>query len=1193
MDQINGCCSGNEGTEPARIENRPGLKALDYRIGTHASFLAAMEDRLSSLVLEIPGDNGNVGISPLQSLTTRELDDFSISLLDSWALVGDVLTFYEERIANECYLRTAVELRSIWELAKLIGYNLKPGVSSSVDLAFNLEKGYNAEIPEGTRVQSLPAPGEAAQTFETSEPIKARAEWNQIRPRLSQPQSITYEIVSGSTEFVVYFMGTDLNLSPNQLMMFVFDGESKQVLMLVKSVEPQVLDKRTKVTLQKWDKSHYDNQTSTMNAISRSLFLTRLSSRWAYRALSMMNGTMMPLPIEVIKNMKLSWPVVANQMERKPVDTIRDGISNILIKVSTDNYLDGMKCSKILADPSEMGVYVFRLTTSLFGHNAPAQKPSYINGGSVPTFDDQKVVIDTQSGATPTETSKFIYLDGSYDKIVPQSWVVAQGQDKTFIRRAEKVTPSISRSEYGITGKTTLIELDKLEWSDLLPGPDDKDRFNQLRKTLVYAQSEDLTSKLAEVPIVSDIKEKIIELDGYYDGLQAGKQLIVYGQTTDDLEISGLSDAERVSIAEIFHGLKTGDYGSPSPELDLALDSIDLKYKLLITNSNQYSEDIFKSSPNLPDTSTGMWADIYSIEPDDPSNPKKLTLSSIKLNSTDDLNNLKIDLGSNGTNYIYLELHDRNNNVRYISNLVPIQLDPGKKLLKPSIQVIVIDRESNKTKVHYILSVRNWFVYPIDDYKVEIFDDTSPNSINQTQYKQEDLNEISFDLDINGTTPNYFYIKMTGANADQFYISNLVYNEIKTFLPGDTPHTTLVLAKDLDHYYKRDSVAIYANLAHATHGETRSEVLGSGDGSQALQEFPLRQFPLTYLPAPTPQGAESTLKVRVNDILWHESESLTDMGPSDRKFITKRDDQSKTRVIFGNGVKGLRPTTGVENIKAVYRTGIGKVGNVRAGRISLLMTRPLGVKGVINPILAKGGIDPEGVDQARRNAPLAVMALDRLVSVRDYEDFARSYAGIGKASAVRLSDGRRVIVHVSIAGIDDVPIDQDSDLYKNLFQALHRYGDAYQPLRIDICERKLLFIKANVRLDPDYLWSSVEPKIRSALLEALSFEIREPGQDVVRSEVIMVIQQVPGVVYVDVDIMDSISETEASDPVNEAKRIASLLDNMAGSGGEDDTRRISADLARPDEDDKDKILPAQIAYLSPEIPEAIVLKELI
>ena len=47
-----------------------------------------------------------------------------------------------------------------------------------------------------------------------------------------------------------------------------------------------------------------------------------------------------------------------------------------------------------------------------------------------------------------------------------------------------------------------------------------------------------------------------------------------------------------------------------------------------------------------------------------------------------------------------------------------------------------------------------------------------------------------------------------------------------------------------EYCYKRDAVTIYGNVVKATHGETRNETLGSGDGSQALQSFMLKQPPL-------------------------------------------------------------------------------------------------------------------------------------------------------------------------------------------------------------------------------------------------------------------------------------------------------------------------------------------------------------
>jgi predicted phage baseplate assembly protein len=404
-------------------------------------------------------------------------------------------------------------------------------------------------------------------------------------------------------------------------------------------------------------------------------------------------------------------------------------------------------------------------------------------------------------------------------------------------------------------------------------------------------------------------------------------------------------------------------------------------------------------------------------------------------------------------------------------------------------------------------------------------------------------------------------------------------------LPEDKIHTTLQFANELAYTYKRDTVTVYGNVVKATHGETRQEVLGSGDASQVLQAFTLKQSPLTFTSAPTPSGIESTLLVRVNDVRWPQADGLLWLDPNQRGYITKTDDDAKTSVIFGDGEHGARLPTGQENIKATYRFGIGKPGNVDSGRISLLATRPLGVKSVINPLPATGGADREDRDQARANAPLAVMALDRLVSVQDYADFARTFAGVGKASAVRLSDGRRELVHVTIAGADDIPISETSDLYQNLKLAFQQYnGDPFQPVQLAVRNLKLLVAVAKVRLLADYEWESVEPQLRAAMLDTFSFAKRNLGQDVVSSQVISTLQSVPGVSYVDLDVLDAVSEdANLSDLANLANTLA-LHDRIPVYLARLDPANVSA-LPRP-------ILPAQLAYLSPEIPDTLILTEL-
>lgn len=445
----------------------------------------------------------------------------------------------------------------------------------------------------------------------------------------------------------------------------------------------------------------------------------------------------------------------------------------------------------------------------------------------------------------------------------------------------------------------------------------------------------------------------------------------------------------------------------------------------------------------------------------------------------------------------------------------------------------------------------------------------------------------------------------------------MLANVEQTFrkVPNEKPHTTLILANFLAYSYKRDTVTIYGNVVKATHGETRTEVLGSGDSSKAFQQFPLKQPPLTYLAAPTAIGAASTLELRVNEVLWHETDSLVGLNPRDRSYVLRTDDNGHTTVVFGNGYSGARLPTGGENVRAVYRSGIGKAGNVKAEQVSVLTTRPLGLKGVINPLPATGGGDRENRDNARRNIPLAVMALDRLVSTQDYADFARTFAGIGKASAKELSNGRQTVVHVTIAGADDIPIDQNSDLYRNLLEALKKQGDPYQPIQLVRRELMVLILVTKVKILPDYLWELVEPKIRAALLHTFSFERQDLGQNVSLSEIIGTIQKVPGIDFVDVDIFDSISETEAKtittaeESLNQPTLSSKLKDITDGAysiskppSGEDEILGdalpkpnqprpgISVQLARVERSAKG-IRPAQIAMFSPAVADTLILKE--
>ncbi|MGO4836794.1 hypothetical protein AB4144_31565, partial [Rhizobiaceae sp. 2RAB30] len=123
------------------------------------------------------------------ALTTRQSDDYAITIIELFAAVGDVLTFYNERIANELYLRTARERDSLLRLTRLIGYRMRPGLAAQTMLAFTLDAGAETRIRKGLKVMSVPGQDERPQTFETTEQIVAHGDINDL-PALGKPISI-------------------------------------------------------------------------------------------------------------------------------------------------------------------------------------------------------------------------------------------------------------------------------------------------------------------------------------------------------------------------------------------------------------------------------------------------------------------------------------------------------------------------------------------------------------------------------------------------------------------------------------------------------------------------------------------------------------------------------------------------------------------------------------------------------------------------------------------------------------------------------------------------------------------------------------------------------------------------------------------------------------------------------------------
>ncbi len=330
--------------------------------------------------------------------------------------------------------------------------------------------------------------------------------------------------------------------------------------------------------------------------------------------------------------------------------------------------------------------------------------------------------------------------------------------------------------------------------------------------------------------------------------------------------------------------------------------------------------------------------------------------------------------------------------------------------------------------------------------------------------------------------------------------------------------TTITLSEPLNYTYPLATVTIYANVLYATHGETTTEVLGGGDAATPFETFTLKKAPVTYVPqAGAPNGAASTLQVRVNDVLWDEVVSFYGRVPVEAIYTTQVV-EGKRVVRGGDGQTGQRFPTGRNNVSATYRVGIGEVGNVKAGVLTTLLDRPAGVKKVLNPLAAEGGADPEAPDEVRANAPNTVRTFGRIVSLRDFEDSARQYAGIAKARAEQVWNGEEQVVRLTVARDGGDPMSVPGTLYNELLADLDSRRDPNRAMELQDYTQRPISLNAKIYIDvPKYLPDVVYAAALEVITGLFAFDNLNLGQTVYLAEVMATLQRVDGVVAVDVD----------------------------------------------------------------------------
>lgn len=1015
-----GCCACLAGAgEPVAIINRPGLSALGYRVGTYGSFLDAMIRRLT------------IPVSSLHGLTTREEDDPAIALLDAWATVGDVLTFYQERIANEGYLRTATERRSILELGRLVGYKLKPGVSASVYLAYTIDANTKTTvIPAGSKAQSIPGANEQPQMFETADDIEARGAWSALLPRMSKAQVITLSTVLSIES--VWSKGTSIQINAGDSLLFVFRRKNANVYAIRRAakVNPDPANDRTEIVLEPIRKYYTD------------LYKNAYAELVKWEAVTTTAAS--PAP----ETKKSRSKKAAENGPDLHVPVLTELVQEILLGATHE---DLQYFADVLARH-------FNDETALYDEILAGEKPDVVEP------------VEVHPVNVNTLVKRLAEAPGNAPR---NQWTLARQLDfskssDSLPRLVQTFLPRVSDALYFTIGNA-MTEYRRLAVKE--PEIYVESVYVLHKKAAVFGYNAptalfEEANPDAKLPVPKDVEEwaDVVHLDTPIESLTRGTY-VVLKRPADTGNLARRRTVVRT--ANSVESLPRSAYTISAKTTRLTLDD---DWADLTTANLKNNLAIIRRTSILTDS-------------------EELTLAQIPI--TDAVG----------------ESHTR------------IELDAVVEGLKPGRWVIVSGERADTPGTSGVMA-----------------------------------NELAMIADV----------------------------QLEPAIANGSAYSVLVLAPEgIQYRYKRATVTIYGNVVKATHGETFNEILGAGDASKALQTFTLHQKPLTYVAAATQEGVTSTLAVRVNDVLWHEQDTLLGAAPTGRVFVTKIADDGTVFVTFGDGREGSRVMTGPDNVRATYRRGIGAAGNVRAGQIATAISRPLGVKDVVNPIAANGGADPESRDDARTNIPVSLRALGRVISVQDFADFARTFSGISKATAAMLSDGRRQVVHLTIGGTGGMDIDETSDLYNTLVDALGKFGDPYQPYRVQQRERLVIAGSANVRVDPDYLWEKVAPQVRAKLLDVFSYDRRDFAQVAFPAEAIAAIQSVEGVAYVDLDTFGGIS---VRDIVTD-KSSHFLTPKLKGA------KPVIPAFATFSKNERDFVA-AQIAYLPPEMSDLFVLTEI-
>ncbi len=1066
-----GCCTPALLAPQADSLNRPGLVSVRYRVGTFATFRLAM---LESIVAD----------SRLTALTSRSEDEYAVSILELFAAVGDVLTFYNERIANELYLRTARERDSVLRLVRLIGYRLRPGLAAKTLLSFSLDEGKEARIRRGLKVMSVPGQDELPQTFETIEPIFAHGDLNEV-PALAPPKpfeafrqgSLTAPIESRpdalavGDSFLVFGLGT----IEEKTVVSLDSGAGGERLGFAPGVQTAGLFLGIARAAKVAGRLRFFGHNAPA---AHNLYLPAdpPSRPWPIWRSEPINGA--------FPDSQAPYPLDGRYDGLKPgaqllVDAGAGAVPRLRTAVAT-----AVETASATLGPLEDSVTHVRLRQTLSGRPAVSAAPggghvvAARSGAGAPLFlspfggapkrwfalPDGRFAADVAIVAMPagidylirdSERSLWrissgpgVWIDhGGFLTSPPRPvwtgaaiWVFARGGNHGLW--AIDVTNAGPWIPLGgqLTSAPAPVSLGGGSLAVFVRGGD-RALWMRRRNGAVWKPWESLEGELAGAPAASAGPGGRIDVVALapggglvhrgFDGSAWGPWSDLGGEAADEPAIvAGPPDRADVfargSKGDLVHIARNGAAWSAWESLDGALGSVPVAVR------------------------DGATLQVYARGADGALAQRERTGAGWQpwVGHGDGLGSIP----------------DRRSTRIY-------ELVPG-------------------------------------DIELRRFD--YPESVSKGRIA------LRLGEDRPGLAKLAKGRRILLSSAGRLHAARVTAVNQTAAVPGDAPDHLLVDFTPVPPW-PLAGATLLGNVAEASHGETQpDEPLGNGDAAQGFQMLKLRRGPLTYLPSAQAMAGEAALELSVNGERWSDAASLYARKPNERIYTARQNDEGETLLTFGDGRTGARLPSGAANVVARYRTGLGLAGRMKPGQISMPLERPPGLRSVVNPLPADGAADPETRDDARGSAPGTVRTFGRAVSLRDFEWLATSSGLVARAYVTWVWSELERAVHLTVAAPGGEKLSAAS--LATVHAALRAAGDPNRPLFLSNLVRVPVVVKARLLVDPAFDRDSVRGSARAALLDVFAFDAMPLAYAAHASSLYAALQGVTGVTAVDLDV---------------------------------------------------------------------------